>query len=235
MLVLNRSYWPDAEATGQFLSELCEDLADRFQVTVVAGQPNENPDGVAFRRTGWDEHRGVRIRRVWNSRFPKSFLPGKAVNLLTYLATACWAALTVPRPDIVVVETDPPLLPFLGALLQRWRRARLVVYVQDIYPDVAVALGKLSEGRLTRAWRAALSAVYRRADRVVVLSRDMQALLVKWGLPAAKIERLSNWVDTRQVYPVRPQNPFRARHGLEGRFVVMYSSVRFALPPGGTG
>lgn len=223
VLVLNRSYWPDAEATGQLLTELCEDLADRFQITVIAGQPNQNPDGVAFRRTGWEEHNGVRIRRVWNSRFSKSFLPGKAVNLLTYLATACWAALTVLRPEIVVVETDPPLLAFVGALLQRFRGVRLVVYLQDIYPDVAVALGKLSEGWLIRAWRRALSAVYRRADRVVVLSRDMQAQLVGWGLPAEKIERLPNWVDTRQVYPVRPQNPFRARHHLEGRFVVMYS------------
>ena len=36
----NRSYWPDAEATGQLLTELCEDLAPDFDVTVVAGLPN---------------------------------------------------------------------------------------------------------------------------------------------------------------------------------------------------
>lgn len=222
-MVLNRSYWPDAEATGQLLTELCEDLAGQFQISVIAGQPNQNPDGVAFRRRGWEERAGVRIRRVWNARLPKSFLPARAVNLLSYMLTASWAALRAPRPDIVVVETDPPLLALLGALVQRWRGARLVVYLQDIYPDVAVALGKLSEGRLTRWWRRALRRVYERADRVVVLSRDMQALLGRWGLAPDSIQCLPNWVDTRQVYPLDGENAFRTRHVLDGRFVVMYS------------
>jgi glycosyltransferase involved in cell wall biosynthesis len=223
LLVLNRSYWPDAEATGQLLTELCEDLAAQFEIAVIAGQPNQNPAGIEFRRTGWAERRGVRIRRVWNSRFPKSYLPGKAVNLLSYLCSAFWAALWAPRPDIVLVETDPPLLAFLGWFLQRWHRARLVVYLQDIYPDVAVALGKLPEGRVTGVFRRLLAGVYRQADRIVVLSRDMQALLVRWGLSGKNVEYIPNWVDTAHVRPAAEPNPFRVLHELEGRFVVMYS------------
>jgi colanic acid biosynthesis glycosyl transferase WcaI len=223
LLVLNRSYWPDAEATGQLLTELCEDLATRFDVTVIAGQPNQNPEGADYQRTGWQERHGVRIRRVWNTRFTKSFLPGRAVNLISYLCAACWAALWAPRPDLVVVETDPPLLAFLGRLLQLWHRARLVVYLQDLYPDVAVALGKLREGFLARTLRRLLRAVYRRADRVVVLSRDMQSLLVAWGLDAEQIECLPNWIDTNLVRPCHGRNAFRARHQLDDRFVVMYS------------
>jgi glycosyltransferase involved in cell wall biosynthesis len=221
--VLNRSYWPDAEATGQLLTELCEDLAERFDVTVIAGQPNHNPEGADYRRVGWEERRGVRIRRVWNTRFPKSSLLGKAVNLLSYLGMACWAALWVQRPDLVVVETDPPLLALLGRLLQLRHRARLVVYLQDLYPDLAVALGKLREGLLVRVLRNLLRSVYRRADRVVVLSRDMRSLLVRWGLAAENIECLPNWVDTEQVRPRERENSFRARYGLDHHFVVMYS------------
>lgn len=221
--MLNRSYWPDAEATGQLLTELCEDLASRFEVTVIAGQPNHNPEEADYRRAGWEERRGVRIRRVWNTQFPKSSLLGKAVNLLTYLCTACWAALWVRRPDLVVVETDPPLLALLGRVLQVRHRAGLVVYLQDLYPDVAVALGKVREGFLVRTLRSLLREVYRRADRLVVLSRDMRSLLVGWGLPTEKIECLPNWVDTAQVRPYELQNAFRARHGLDHHFVVMYS------------
>ena len=43
VLFINRSYWPDAEATGQLLTELCEGLADQFEVEVLCGQPNANP------------------------------------------------------------------------------------------------------------------------------------------------------------------------------------------------
>src|SRR5580658_6473347 len=58
VLVLNRSYWPDAEATGQLLTELCEDLAKEFEITVVAGQVNQNPAGVPYKSWGAECHRG---------------------------------------------------------------------------------------------------------------------------------------------------------------------------------
>ena len=223
LLFVNRSYWPDAEATGQFLTELCEDLAEQFDVTVIAGQPNQNPAGVAYRTHGVEVHRGVTVHRVWNSRFPKSFLPGRVINLLSFLVGATLAALRVQRPEIVVVQSDPPLLCFLGALLKRWRGARLVVHLQDIYPDLAVALGKVPDNGLLRGLRGAMARTYRRADRAIVLSRDMQTHVASFGVPAERVVRIPNWVDLDQVYPYPEPNPFRQRHGLEGRFVVMYS------------
>lgn len=223
VVVLNRSYWPDAEATGQLLTELCEDLVAKFDVTVVAGQPNQNPERAVFRHRGAEQRKGVTICRVWNSRLAKSFLPGRALNLLSYLLTASWVSLCIRRPDVIVVETDPPLLCLLGELLRRWHRARLVVYLQDIYPDIAVALGKLPDRWFTRCLRRLMFNVYRRAERVVVLSRDMRDLLVRSGVAADRITCLPNWVDTDRVVPCKEANPFRQRHGLNGQFVVMYS------------
>jgi glycosyltransferase involved in cell wall biosynthesis len=223
LLFVNRSYWPCAEATGQLLTELCEDLSDRFDITVIAGQPNQNPENVPFRARGVEEHRGVRIHRVWNSRFPKRSLSGKACNLLTYLAGASLAAFGRIRPDAVIVETDPPLLCLLGALLQRWRRAKLVVYLQDVYPDLAVALGKLPDAFWTRWLRKLFFAVYRRADRVVVLSHEMRRLLIESGVSPERVVVVPNWVDTRRVQPQKDENRLRARYAGENQFVVMYS------------
>ena len=223
LLFLNRSYWPDAEATGQLLTELCEDLVPSFDVTAIAGQPNQNPAGMHYRKQGWQDHNGVHVRRVWNARLPKRSLPGRAVNLLSYFVGAWLAALAVPRPDVVIVETDPPLLCLLGAFLRRWHRAKLVVYLQDIYPDIAVALGKLPDGLPTRLLRRLMFGAYRRADRVVVLSRDMRNLLAASGVNAQKIQCIPNWIDTRLVVPRKQRNAFRAEHGLDGQFVVMYS------------
>ncbi len=190
---------------------------------VVAGQPNQNPSGVKFRRAGWEDRNGVSVRRVWHSRFPKSFLPGRVLNLLSYLAAALLAALFVPRPDLIIVETDPPLLCLIAAFLRRWHRARLVVYLHDIYPDIAVALGKIPDGRLTRWLRQLMFGTYRRADRVVVLSRDMRDLLVTAGVAPQQVDCISNWIDTDLIVPRQDGNPFRQRHALDGQFVVMYS------------
>ncbi len=223
IVFFNRSYWPDAEATGQLLTELCEDLADSFDVSVVAGQPNQNPKQAKFRSVGAEVHNGVRITRVWNSRWPKSRLWGRALNLLSYLLAAALAAFRLPRPDLVVVETDPPLLCLLGAVLTRSWRSRFVVYLQDIYPDVAIALGKIPDGPATRCLRKLMFRTYRQADRVIVISRDMRELLVSSGIAPDRIHCIANWVDTIELVPRKDDNAFRAKHGLDGEFVVMYS------------
>jgi glycosyltransferase involved in cell wall biosynthesis len=223
ILILNRSYWPDAEATGQLLTELCEDLASSFDVTVICGQPNENPTNAAFRRFGTELHNNVTIRRVWHTRFPKAFLPGRAVNYLSFIAAAFWAAVWSRRPHLVVAETDPPLLALVARFLQRWRGTKLLVYLQDIHPDIGIALGKLRDNWMTRLIRRRLLQAYTGADRVITLSRDMRDHLVAAGVPAAKVQVIPNWVDTESIYPVKQGNVFRDRHGINGQRVVMYS------------
>jgi colanic acid biosynthesis glycosyl transferase WcaI len=224
VLFLNRSYWPDAEATGQLLTELCEDLAENaFDVAVVCGQPNQNPGNVDFRRSGMEKRNGVEIHRVFNFRLDKANFFGRAINLLSYLATSTVRSLMVRRPDVVVVETDPPLLCYLGLLLSWWFKAKLVVYLQDIYPDVALKLGKLKEGLFYRFLASTMHGAYRRADHVVVLSEDMRELLLEFGVPADRISIIPNWIDTQLVFPAKKGNALRGRQGWTNDFVVMYS------------
>lgn len=224
VLFLNRSYWPDAEATGQLLTELCEDLVSSVDVTVIAGQPNDNPSGTAYRRRGTEIRNGVCIRRVRHTRFAKRFLVGRIINYLTFLCGAFWAALIAKRPDLVVVETDPPLLCLIGWFLKRVRGVKLIVYLQDIHPDIGIALGKIADRPLIRMLRRLMLRSYRSADQVVVLSRDMRQRMIQWGLEPSRIVCFPNWVDTRLVRPIKRGNAFRAEQNLEpGDFVVMYS------------
>jgi glycosyltransferase involved in cell wall biosynthesis len=223
VLFLNRSYWPDAEATGQLLTELCEDLTPKFNVTVIAGRPNANPSGAKYHSYSTEVHRGVRIQRVWHTRFAKGKLPGRLMNYLSFLFGALSEAIFAKRPDIVVVESDPPLLCLIGWLVQMLRGTKLVVYLQDIHPDIAVALGKIRNGVLVRMLRKLMFHTYRRAERVIVLSRDMKDHLVASGVPAEKVAIIPNWIDTKKVRPVKQDNPFRKCQGINGDFVVMYS------------
>jgi len=223
VLFVNRSYWPDVEATGQYLTELCEDLADEFEVHVICGRPQRLTDPASQASYGTTVHRGVTIHRLPHTQFDKASFGGRVANMATFQATAAWHTLRVPRPDVMVVETDPPLLCLLGWAAQAFRRTRLVCYVQDVYPDVAVALGKLRPGWAVRLLRGLFFAAYRRADAVVVLSRDMQELVLAGGVSAGRVSVVRNWADTNEVYPAKSGNVFRRTHALEGKFVAMYS------------
>jgi glycosyltransferase involved in cell wall biosynthesis len=222
---MNRSYWPDAEATGQFLTELCEDLAatGEFDVHVLCGRPNHVAAEIDAETAQTTTRQGVTIHRVAHTRFAKRSLIGKLSNLTSFTAAAWWNSSRVPRPDIVVTETDPFFLGLLGRRLQKKLKCRFVAYLQDLYPDIAVACGMIREGAVVRTWRKALFGAYSRADRVVVLSRDMKERCVEHGVPESRLAIIPNWADTDGIRPIRNGNEFRGVQNLGDRFVVMYS------------
>jgi colanic acid biosynthesis glycosyl transferase WcaI len=220
LLFLNRSFWPDPEATGQFLTELCDDLSRDHEVTIVAG-PSQHVR-TAGRWGLWSrETRGnVTIVRTWGTRFPKSNFLGRLMNLGTYYLLAAIVAFRLPRPDIIVAETDPPLLGALAAMLKRRWNCRLVYNVQDLYPDIAVATGGVRSLVLLELLRRANDFAYSRADLIVTLGHDMAQRIVNKGVPSDKVVVVPDWVDCGRIRPLL-SNPFR--HTLGERFIVMYS------------
>lgn len=224
VLFMNRCYWPDAEATGQLLSQLCEYLTERWSVSVVVGQPNFHIGSSDYARSGTDLRKGVRIERLRHLKVNKGRRRYRLLNLASFTwATWRWTRRMATRPDVVVCETDPFFLPLVAAPLARRSGARLVVYLQDIYPDIAVALGVVADGLLARRLRGLLLRAYLQADRIVVLSEDMRDRLVDWGLPSNNIQVVPNWIDCDSIRPRKTDNAFRIEHGLDDRFVVMHS------------
>lgn len=219
LLFINRCYGP-GEATGQLLAELCEDLAQIYDVTVIAGQPNSP---TAEPLPGRDVVRGVTVIRVRSRRFRKSSLWSRAAGLGIYMGWSALAALRQPKPDALVVESDPPMLGMLGAILRRWHGCKLVNYLQDLFPEVGLALGRLKPGLVTKTLHIMTQVGLHTADRVVVLGEDMKRRVEGRGVPGEKIAVVSNWSDTRIIRPQPPSEALRKAWGLDGRFVVMYS------------
>ncbi|MEO1998554.1 MAG: glycosyltransferase, partial [Planctomycetaceae bacterium] len=212
ILFINRSYWPDVEASGQLLTELCEGLADQFDVQVLAGRPNNNAEGDRHRAWGCEFRNGVTIYRVPHTRFSKQTLLGRAINLISFLTGAWIRAWRIKPTEIVITETDPFLLPLLGSWIKRrGENIRFAAYLQDLYPDIAVGLGKVREGFLTKTIRRRLLQAYAYADSVIVLSGDMQHQLESHGVASRKIRCIPNWVDCEKVYPAKDDNRFRER------------------------
>jgi glycosyltransferase involved in cell wall biosynthesis len=234
LMFLNRSYWPDVEATGQLLTELCEELVStdgdsrpdvsrRYRIEVVVGKPNETRESEGD--TDWQlaqSRNGVHIRRVPHWQLSKRNMLLKSLNYMSFIRATGKYLKSCEAPDVVIFETDPFLLPFEAARLRRRTGCRVIGYLQDIYPDVAVALGKVPNNWAIRKLRASLFAIYRTCNCMVVLSEDMKALLVAGGVDPEKIAIIPNWCDPESVQPVQ-LNRFRERFELADRFVVMYS------------
>jgi colanic acid biosynthesis glycosyl transferase WcaI len=217
ILVLNQYYWPGVEATAHLLAELCEAIADEFDITVVTGMvPGAESPGRATKD-------GVKIVRVGSTAYDRSRLSLRTVNYLTYLGLSLWEGLKAERPDVVLCMTDPPVIADLALLLARRFDAPLVVVSQDVFPEVAVALKRLDNPALVEILRRATGLYLKRADRVVAIGETMRDRLEVKGAQRDRIVVIPNWVNTADLTPRPRDNEWAREHGLADSFVVMHS------------
>ncbi len=218
LLVLNQYYWPGVEATAHLLSQLCEALADDFDVTVVTGRllgHDELPDE--------EERNGVRIVRVRSTAYERSELRRRAANYVSYLAESVRAALRVPKPDLVLCMTDPPIVGDVGLIVARRFGVPLLVISQDVFPEIAVQLKRLENPMLVGVLRSLVGLYLRRADGIVAIGETMKRRLEEKGADPERITVIPNWVDTTAIVPQPHENEWAKRRKLVGRFIVMHS------------
>lgn len=213
LIFVNRVYWPATAATAQLLTDLAESLAARgWPVHVIcAGQASGAHQGVIIHRTGADHQLGGLCSRV---RRYGDFNRGAEQQLAT---------LAGPN-DIVVLMTDPPLL---GAhLTDRALRcgARVIHWIQDIYPEIITAhLGQLTTWPLW-PWRLKRNAAWQAAQASVTLSASMVATIAA-AAPTIAPAIVPNWAPRELQVPAAAEAiaTCRAKWGLADKCIVAYS------------
>lgn len=218
MLVINQYYRPGFEATAQLLGDLCEALSEHFDVAVVTGSLAIPPAP-----SGRFDANGVHVIRVPSTTYDRAGLGRRALNYLTFLAGASLEALRARRPDVVLCMTDPPVVGDVGLVVARRFRVPLVVISQDVFPEIAVQLGRLESPMVVSLLRQLIRIYIRRADRIVAIGETMRERLVDKGARRERITVIPNWVDTDKVAPAPKDNPWAREHGFDERFVVMHS------------
>lgn len=217
ILIINQYYYPDIAATAQICADLAEDLVYAgHQVTVLAGTARYRAahDGdralPADSLPLVDEHQGVRILRVpvfnadGNVQQATSLL-SRGAGYASFVAAALLRLLRCERPDVVLALSTPPLVAALGLVAKALRGARFVYWVQDLYPELAIALGVMKAGgAAARAFAALSGLLYRQADALVALDDDMAKALLHAGAKPAQIHVIDNWCDGNEVTPCPP-------------------------------
>lgn len=178
------------------------------------------------RRFARREHlAGVEIRRLPHCSYGKGSTLARLVGGLSFVVQALWASLGAGPVSGVLVSTSPPMAQLGGLLISLLRRAPLVLWVMDLNPDQMVALKLLGQRHpVVRLFDWLNRRVLARARAVIVLDRFMADRVLAKRDVLDKLTVLPPWPHEDHVAPVpADENPFRREHGLEGRFVVMYS------------
>jgi colanic acid biosynthesis glycosyl transferase WcaI len=226
ILVLSELYYPEQTSTGHLLTKTAEGLAEEFTVKVIAGPATNFLKSTEA--PAWEIRNNVEIFRCQGTSFNQNNLFGRAVNLVTRSLTIFWKSFTTAqKQDVILVVTNPPLLPFVALLIKWLKGCQLVLLIHDVYPEVLVATGLSQPSSIVvKIGQLMNRLLYDRADRIITLGRDMSklALAKLKDSNGDKIHCIPNWADNELVKPTdRSNNPLLEELGISDRFVILYA------------
>ncbi len=229
VLVTDPYYPPETVGSAIWVEQLTQDLVKRgHSVTMLTAMPHFPLMIVfeGFRKKLYmrSKENGVRVIRSWvYANGDKSFKP-RMLNWGSFTITSFLAGLfSAPRCDVVYSILWPLPLGVTSAILAWTRGAKLVVNVQDMYPDIAISLGFLKNPLVIRFFQKMEKWIYRHSYKVVVLSEGFKENLLAKGVSEDKIVVVPNWADPDAIQPGPRDNSFREELGVGDRFTVLYS------------
>ena len=203
ILLMNQFFWPDSSATSQLLTDLAQQMrSEGHEVYAICSE-----GGYAVADSG--DAPDVTVQRVKSLPFVRGSL-GRMMSYLSFYVGAAFWSMALPKPDVVVTLTTPPLLSVLGTLVKKLRGARHFIWEMDMYPDVAVDLEYFKPGSAVVRVTGAIADYSRGcADGIIALGECMKERLMRRGVTGSKIFVAENWADGRGIKPMRRT----AQHG----------------------
>jgi len=232
LLVITPHFEPDTAPTGIIVTSLVEQWAEQgHQIEVVTSLPWYEKHQIAtqwkgrlFRR---DEKESVRVTRLHPFPQDKSKLLQRLVSFLAFSFLAVIASLSTKGPFDAVIVVSPPLtLGNVGKVAAIRHRCKLILNLQDIFPDVAVALGMVKSRSSIKFLEKYEKFTYNGSDAITVLSEDLEKNVNK------KIDRMKtppkvtvvpNFLISSSIKPQSRLTNYRREHELGEKFVVMYA------------
>jgi glycosyltransferase involved in cell wall biosynthesis len=194
----------------------------------VTGFPNY-PEGVLYPgyHLKWlrrDTVQDVPVDRVPLYPSHSRSVLGRILNYASFaVSLSVYGILNRTRADVLYAYHPPLTVGLAAALIATVRRLPLVYDVQDMWPDTLAATGMLSNPIALKIIGTVCHWVYARADRIVVQSPGFKEILIRRGVPAAKIAVIYNWANEADTRP-RFDTDLSA-FALVGRFNVVYAGA----------
>ena len=179
ILIFSKHFWPESFR----INELAQDLRDEGEnVSVLTGKPNY-PAGDIFpgykaQGTQTESFDGITVRRV--PMFPrgKSGARGLLVNYISFNLSSMFYApflLRKEKIDVIFIYGTSPLIQGLSTLpLKLLFKAKLVVWVQDLWPEDLVTTGYVKNPFVLKLNEWAARLLYHFSDQILIQSESFR-------------------------------------------------------------
>jgi glycosyltransferase involved in cell wall biosynthesis len=228
ILVFAQHFYPEEISGAVLATELAEFLLEEgHQVTFVTCVPNY-PYGKAFK--GYSNRfihrenvRGVEVIRVWSYISAKKTFWRRIVNYGTFSLFSIMGGLLSKKPDVIFAYSPPLPLGITAWLVARLKRIPWILRVEDLYPDAAVSTGILKNKFAIRFFYWLEKFIYRRVDKLSVISQGFKEIVQSKGINPSKIEITPVWANPDTIIDKGTQTEFRRLQGFKDEYIILYA------------
>lgn len=195
ILLINRVFPPERGATGRMMQDLASTLSKNgWRVTVLSASP----------------HKAEQLNKnIYHEVVKTNIWPNGSLGYSWILIRLCLKGLKLPRHDVVLTMTDPPLSVVAGRIISKSKKSRHVHWCQDLYPDLFPAM-KIKMPMFIQNFlgRMATKAM-QKCDNIIVIGECMTKKIIKKNINAEKVQFIPNWADFEVINPSQGSNFMR--------------------------
>jgi colanic acid biosynthesis glycosyl transferase WcaI len=220
ILIFSQYFWPESFRVNDVVSAL---VARGHQVTVLTSTPNY-PDGKTFadyvaNPEAFNHYQGAEIFRIPQMARGKSKL-GLIANYLSFILSGFLFApwyLRGRRFDAIFMFETSPITSALPALfLRRLKRAPLLMWVLDLWPDTLSAVGMIRSPYLLKLVGRLVSFIYQRCDLILMQSEGFRENIRQHAGSDERVRYFPQWAEagiTEQMPHAKPAPEMLQRRG----------------------
>lgn len=209
ILLVSQWCYPEPDLKVLPLAEQMSGLG--HQVEILTGFPNY-PGGVVYDGYKIKFYQKEVVGNITIHRVPlyPSHSKNKFERIANYLSflmcSAIWGLFVTKKADVIYAYHPPITTVYSAIFLKIFKRAKLVIDIQDMWPDTLKTTGMISNDKIINIIGKGCLLAYKFVDKIVVLSHGFKKVLVGRGVSAEKIEVIHNWsldindqVDAKEV------------------------------------
>jgi len=199
ILVVSHYFWPENFRVNDLVAELGR---RGHEVTVLAGPPNY-PEGRIFpqyrrepgRYAVYEGAEVVRVPVVTRGRSRLRLAFNYLSAMLSGASLGTWRLRGKPFDAIFVFQPSPITTCLPAILIGRLKRAPVLLWVLDLWPETLAAVGVVRSPWLLALVGRVVSFIYRRCDLVLGQSRAFQPNIEKYAGDSSRFRYFPSWAE----------------------------------------
>ncbi|KOS69386.1 capsular biosynthesis protein [Lysinibacillus contaminans] len=169
-----------------------------FTVSALTGYPKEYnlTKKVPIKET----YENIEISRLKYIQLKRSNFIGRIINYFSFTFSVALRFRQLKKYEAIIVYSNPPILPLIAAMANKFFNTKVVFVSYDVYPEIAYFTNTISKDSvMSKMMRRVNKSVFKHVNKVVALSNEMKAYLLKHraALSEHQIEVIPNWYEDK--------------------------------------